>query len=251
MYQLDNLKKFSGLVHGFSDAKDGNMSFNWGEKESVAKNKSRFLSLLGIKPEDCVMTGVSHGNSIEIIDKSFKSRGTGAGISDEANADAIMTDEKGIFLMILTADCLPVVLYDPVKSAVALAHLSRINTPENFICSVVEKMKTEFGTAPENLIVGIGPCIHKESYVFSTEELRKRVSDEKIFKGFIYDLPDGKKSIDLVGYNVKELISAGVQGKNIEISEIDTFQNTGFFSHRRSVLTGSPEGRMAIVVGMK
>lgn len=111
-------------------------------------------------------------------------------------------------------------------------------------------MKSEYGSKPENLIVAIGPCIHKESYIFSKEELTKRIPDEKIFKGFIADLPDGRKSINLAGYNIEQMISAGIKKGNIEMSGIDTVKNEEFFSHYRSRLNGEPEGRMMTVVGM-
>lgn len=252
MYQLDRLKKIPGLVHGFSDIKDGNMSFDWGEANLVIENRNGSLSQLRINPKDCVITRtrMAHGKDIEIINSSLKGRGMNSPISNVADVDAMITSEKRLFLVILTADCLPVILYDAAKEVLALAHLSRINTPLNFMRDIVGKMKSEYDSEPKDIIVGIGPCIHKESYVFSAEELKKRIPDEKIFNGFVADLPDGGKAIDLIGYNVKELVSAGVPERNIEISKIDTGGNKNFFSHYRSGLTGEAQGRMATVVGM-
>ncbi len=252
MYQLNKLKNIPGLTHGFSDIKDGNMSFVWGEEKSVMENRSAFLSQLGVSLNDCVITRtrMSHGTDIEIVNNSLKGRGIEHPISDDSDVDAMMTNDKNLFLAILTADCLPVIIYDPIKNVVALTHLSRINTPKDFARRVIDKMKTEYNSVPEDLIIGIGPCIHKESYLFPSEELKKLIPNEKVFRGFIGDLPEAKKAIDLVGYNTEEFISAGVRNKNIEVSGIDTAANTGFFSHCRSRLTGESEGRMATVVGM-
>lgn len=255
MYQLDNLKKIPGLVHAFSEIKEGNMSFNWGRSEGVLANRKKFFNAIGISEKNCITASLEHGTDIVVIGK-LPSGG------ETPEADCLITKSKNVFLSILSADCLPVILYDGVNSVLALAHLSRINTPQDFLRKIIDKMKSEFKTEPENIIVGIGPGIHKESYIFTAEELHERVPDEEIFKGFILDLPDGprsaegysgagKKAVDLVGYNVKELISAGVPEKNVEISGIDTAADRNFFSHHRSILTGEPEGRMMTVVGME
>ncbi len=246
------------MVHGFSEVKDGNMAFKWGDKKLVFENRTRFLSALGIKPEHCVISAVSHGTNIAVINSKDD-----AGIENgfrTVNADAVMTNKKEIFLGILTADCLPVIAYDKTSGAIALVHLSRMNTPKDFISLVIKKMSYEYSTRIPDLIVGIGPGIRKESYIFTDEELKMRVPDEKIFKGFVINLPvgplrrsegeAGKKAIDLVGYSVSEFVSAGVSEKNIEVSEIDTAADKNFFSHYRSRSTGELEGRMLTIIGM-
>ena len=243
MYQLNNFKNIPGLVHGFSDIKDGNMSFVWGERGKVLSDRKAFLDKLGVKFEDSVAMFLKHGT--EIMSVNEFSRG-----EDAMPVDCLITKSKNVFLFVLTADCLPVILYDPIKEVLALAHLSRINSPKNFLPKIIQRMENEYGSKPENLIAAIGPCIKNESYIFSKEELRKRIPDEKIFDGFITDLPDGKKSIDLVGHNVKQMILTGIKKGNIEISGIDTAKNEEFFSHYHSRLAGIPEGRIATVVGM-
>jgi len=253
MYQSDRLKSIPGLIHGFSEIKDGNMSFVWGEREEVSRNRKEFLDKLAIKSEDSVAMFLKHGT--EIMSVNEFSRG-----EDAMPVDCLITKSKNVFLFVLTADCLPVIFYDPIGGILALAHLSRINSPKNFLLKIIQKMENEYCSNPGNLIAAIGPCIHKESYIFSKEELKNRIPDEKIFNGFIADLPDGplrrssseasRKSIDLVGYNVKQMISSGIEKGNIEISEMDTAKNENFFSHYHSRLTGNPEGRIATVVGM-
>lgn len=252
MHQLEKLKNIPGLVHGFSEIKDGNMSFDWGDENSVIKNRIVFLSGAGIDPKDCVITRtrMSHGTDIEKIGGTMKGRGMRAPVSGDADVDSFMTNEPGLFMAILTADCLPVILYSLDKKALALAHLSRVNTPLNFIGDIVRRMKSEYGVESADIVAGIGPCVHKESYVFGREEFEKRIPDERVFGGFISDIPGGKKAVDLVGYNVRQLILSGVKEANIEISSIDTAADKNFFSRCRSRLIGENEGRMATVVGM-
>ncbi|MDO8664626.1 MAG: polyphenol oxidase family protein [Candidatus Liptonbacteria bacterium] len=243
MYQLDKLKNVQGLIHGFSELKDGNMSFVWGEREKVLSDRKAFLDKLGIKFEDSVAMFLKHGT--EIMSVNEFSRG-----EDAMPVDCLITKSKNVFLFVLTADCLPVIFYDPDNGVLALAHLSRINSPKNFLLKIIQKMESEYSSKPGNLIAAIGPCIHKESYVFIKEELKRRIPDEKAFSGYIADLPDGRKSIDLVGYNFEQMVLTGIKKENIEISGIDTAKNEEFFSHYHSRLTGSPEGRIATVVGM-
>ncbi len=253
MYQLDKLKSVPGLIHGFSDIKDGNMSFVWEKRGKVLSNRKAFLDKLGIKSEDSVAMFLKHGTEIMTVNEFSMGE-------DAIPVDCLITKSKNVFLFVLTADCLPIIFYDPVNGILALAHLSRINSPKNFLLKIIQRMGSEYGSKPGNLIAAIGPCIHKESYIFSKEELKKRIPDEKIFNGFIANLADGplrhssseasRKSIDLVGYNVEQMISAGIKKGNIDISEIDTAKNEKFFSHYYSRLTGSPEGRIATVVGM-
>ncbi|MBI4085573.1 MAG: polyphenol oxidase family protein [Candidatus Liptonbacteria bacterium] len=243
MYQLNGLKKIPELIHGFSETKDGNMSFVWGARDDVLASRKNFFLKIGAEGMNSVTAFLKHRTDIALVDASF-------GGEDAMEADCLMTNSKNVLLSILSADCLPVIIFDPLKSALALAHLSRINSTRGFLRAIIEKMKKIYGSNAEDVLVGIGPCIHKESYVFAEKEFKKRVPDEKIFDGFVSGLSDGRKAIDLPGYSVEELISAGISGKNVEISEVDTAQNTSFFSHYRSRITGEQEGRMITVAGM-
>ena len=241
MYQLSKLKKVPSLTHGFSEAKDGNMSSNWGEREQVLKNRKKFLSSLGIRPEDSVAMFLEHGMDIALIGESSKGQ-------EALAVDCLITKSKNVFLFVLTADCLPVVFYDASRKLLGLAHVSRINTPLMFVRKIIERFQKE-GSRPEDIVVAIGPGVRRESYVFDRDELAKRIAGDG-WKDFLISLPDGKTGIDLVGYNIHQLISAGVLRENIEVADVDTITDENFLSHYRSGFTGEPEGRMATVVGI-
>lgn len=251
MYQLPGLEKFPELVCACSDKSDGNMSFNWGERETVLKNRNAFLGKLGVKLEDSVAMFLKHGTEIAFADES--SRG-----EEAMEVDCLMTRSKKVFLFVLTGDCLPIIFYDPVQKLIGLAHISRINTPLIFVKKIVGRFKKE-GSRPENIVVGIGPGVRKESYLFDRDELRERTAKHDSWKDFLVSLPAspklqrgepyGKTGIDLVGYTIHQLVSAGIPRKNIEVAEIDTITNENFFSHYRSWHTGESEGRMATAVG--
>jgi polyphenol oxidase len=246
MYQLPRLKSISGLVHGFSDKVYGNMSFKWHVGDVVVDHRNKFLAELGINIKSCVAMEVSHDINILAIDKKT----SGFGMKDESSiqVDGLITNEQNLFLFLLTADCLPIIFYDPINKSLGLAHLSRINSGKKFCVKMIEELYKCYNCNPRDLIIGIGPSIRKESYIFSSDEAKNNTPD---WDDFMEGLPDGRVGIDLVGYNARELIRNGIIEENIEISGIDTGKDYNFFSHYRSKRTGEIEGRMATVIGMR
>ncbi len=223
------------------------MSFRWGEKQGVLNNRQKFLNGLGIRIEDCVAMSLEHGTDIIVVDSSFRGRGT-LQPEEAPVADCCITGTKNVFLFLLTADCLPIIFYDSASGLTALAHMSRINTPMIFAEKILGSLR-EKGSRPENIIIGIGPGVRTKSYIFDHDELIKRTAGHTGWKDFLVRMPDGRTGIDLVGYNILQLVSGGVSKKNIEIAQMDTITDERFFSHYRSRVSGESEGRIATVVG--
>lgn len=243
VYQLPKLKKIKSLIHGFSTKQEGNMSLSFGVDKEVYKNREQFLRLFNTSPENCVKMTLQHGTNIEVVGKNHKTRGMFQ--ENSIVADALITKEKGMFLFLVVADCLPIIFYDPVKTLAGLAHVGWKGTDQKLAKKVVQKL-SKLGSHPKDLLVGIGPGIHKKSYVHKDPSQNRREN----WKPFLQDLPDGQTAIDIVGYNVQQTIDAGIPKENIEVSDINTAVSDDFFSHYRSKRTGEPEGRFAAVVGM-
>jgi YfiH family protein len=186
---------------------------------------------------------VLDSGEIKVIDTDTP---VGIGKEEKIRADALVTGKKGLFLFLLIADCLPVILYDPTRGVLALAHCGRKSTGDKLLQKVIDLLKDEFGTDPGDLIAGIGPGIHVESY--KLEDFPERHLDD--WKDFISEGRDGSAAVDLVSYNKLQLAESGVKEENIEISPIDTATDVNFFSHYRSRRNGEPEGRFAAVVGI-
>jgi len=244
MYQLPGFLSFKNLKHAFSDTSEGNMSFNWGKADEVAANRKDFLKKLNIPPDNCVAASLLHGTEIKYIDLSIVRKNILR--PNGIEADCLFTKEKGLFLFLLTGDCLPVIIYCPRQSIVVLAHVSRKNTGRLFVKKIVDKLVLEFNCRSTELEVGIGPALHKNSYK-KTKVPEQGVSD---WQKYITEEADGQISIDLIGYNKQQMIEAGILLEKIEVSGIDTARSKKFFSHRRSEITGEPEGRLATVVGL-
>ncbi len=239
MYKLKKFKKIKSLVHGISTKSDGNMSFNWGTKTKVVKNRKKFFKELKIPLQKCVSMRLEHKN--KIIKINLKHAGKGILTTNAPKCDALITFEKNLFLFLLTADCLPIIFFDPQKQLLALAHISWKNTTTLFSKDIIKKFK-KLGSNPKNIIVGVGPCIHKESYI--------KEKDIPNWGKFIKKINKKSFQLDLVGYNLKQLLDFGILKKNIEISPIDTVKSKEFFSHYRAKKTKKPEARFATIAGM-
>jgi polyphenol oxidase len=233
----------TNLKYAFSDISDGNMAFKYGEKEEVIENRKRFLEKNGIPADKCVGTTLVHDSQILVASQMDASQYA----VKTKEGDALITNEKDLFLFMSVADCLPIIIFDPVKEALALVHCGWKSTEEKLIQKVILKMVSEYGSRAENILVAIGPGIHKESY----KKADHAVKTLKGWEPFIINLPDGDTAVDLVGYNVFQLKQSGILSENIEISPVDTAKDKNYFSHYRSVCTGKPEGRFCTVAGMQ
>lgn len=234
------LEKHSDLLIAIS-TKDGGVSpapyfLNLGlnvddERENVLENRKRFFEYLNIPLDRVVMQKQIHSDNINTVKEACFIDGS----------DALITNEKDLFLAISIADCIPVFLYSPEKEVIAGIHSGWKGTENKIAAKTLERMKNEFAVEPSEVIAYIGPGISVENY-----EVSKEVA-EKFDEGS-YKIIDGKYFLDLKKDIYEQLISAGVGEDNIEVSPYCTFKDKELFhSHRREKgLTG----RMFGVIGM-
>ncbi len=166
------------------------------------------------------MNVINHNDDILIVTKED----IGKGIFDLKSApkvDALITNKRGICLMLLTADCIPVSLYDPVKKVIGLIYLSRKTTYLNLASKAFKCLIKNFNTKPKDIVINFGPHIHKKSYI-----------------------------LDLSSENSKQFIKLGAIKENIKISLVDTYTDLNYFSYRRSQDQNLEEGRFATILGM-
>ena len=221
---------------------DGNLSLKWGKNDQATIIKRReFLQKHNLQLEDCIVMELEHEDRVVRVDAFNKPKN----LTDVVKAEALITQDKDVTLFLLTADCLPIVLYDPVEQALALCHLGWKPTDKKLLPKVIQYMQEDYGTEPSNLEAFIGPGIHKESYRH-TLPLKSDV-ELTALTPFVTLLPPNEVAIDLVGCNTAQLIQSGVEAKNIHINPTDTAVSSDYFSHYRSVRTGEEEGRFATI----
>lgn len=238
-HSLGEKKDTSELIVGVSTIKDGNMSVKWGDEKEVEGNRKKFLDKLGIKFEDCMLASLLGGTHIEIVKNSDKGK--------YVEGDAFITKEKNLGLFMVTADCFPVLIFDPLTELLGLVHLGYKGVDGKLVEDVIQKM-INMGSDINELKVWIGPGIRKESYVWDEEEIHQKESAD--WKPFLKS-ENGKINVDLPGYIKSQIINSGVKSDNISDSEIDTGKNENYFSHYRSKRTEKPEGRFATVAMVK
>ncbi len=240
MYQIPGLNKFPELVHGVSTLDEGNMSIKWGPEAEVNQNRQFFLNKLNIDPNRCVHAGLVNGTNFVVVDQNNSGQ--------SVICDALITSEINLPLRLITGDCFPTIIFDPIKNYLALVHLGVYGIAGGLATKTIIKL-VDMGSNISDLIVGIGPGVDKSSYKFEREILfQKDIPEWQPF--LTLDPADKLTMVDLHGYLIYELKNQGVQAENIHDSGINTVTDSRFFSHYRSVRTHEPEGRFMTAVMM-
>jgi len=230
-----------GYKYEISRVNDGNLSFVWGEYDEVLANRKKFLARAGFDFDKCVTVKTSDSSEVRVVDRQDAGRGI-LHLEEAFAADALMTTSLDINLFLLVADCAPTILYDPTNRVLCLAHLNSMNL--GLIPAVMTKFTEKYSTNLSELKVFIGPAIHQGSFIVPDPFQRQ----ESKWQNYIVNLDEHLTAIDMVGYLRDEMVRNGVSRKNITVSDVDTYKDMDYYSHRRSAVTGEREGRFAMVV---
>lgn len=253
LLQFPALKMKGDLFHLSTTCKGGvsqgnYKSFNFssysGDKiEHVSENRNRLAGMLGIPIENILLPYQVHGDSILVVDERFFALPEEKRILALNGVDALITDQPGYFIGVLTADCVPIIIYDPVRKVFTSVHAGWRGIVAHIVEKSITKMTDWFGSVPEDLFAGIAPSISPGIF-----EVGDEVGEE--FRAAGFDMTEisyrnfqtGKLHIDLRMANQVQLIHAGVRPENIEIADLCTFSNPDmFFSARRQTIRS---GRM-------
>ena len=200
-----------------------NLSFNVGDDPaSVLENRRRALAALGAGLDDAVFAEQVHGAVAQVVGAADRGRGTRASAGAIPGADALVTADPGTVLAVLAADCVPVVLYDPVAHVLGCAHAGWRGTVGRAVAAAVAAMRS-LGTRPSDVIAGIGPAVAPDRYQVGPEVAEAATS------AFGDRAPDvlratgpGQWQFDLRTANRLVLTEAGVPGGQIHTSNVPT-----------------------------
>lgn len=269
------------LIHGFSTRTGGvttayrpsqragelNLGFTPTDtRENVVENRRRFLKALGVP------AGMKLVTLKQIHSSSVLTVGEHA-LVESCQGDGLMTDQPGILLAIQTADCIPVLVADVKKRAVAAFHAGWRGTVKRIVESGVGKMRVAFRSRPEDLVAAIGPGIAACCYAVGEEvrsefasqfayapELFHEVSEsdpirEKYPMLFLTARAPGHSNLgpslhlDLMEANRRQLLDAGLRAEAITaIGDCTGCQSNRYFSYRAEQ---GFTGRMLSVVGIR
>lgn len=235
-----------GLMTAVSSKVEGNLSLSRGAAKDVLPAREQWLKTLGLELEQTVFMDVTHPETWDAV-YEVTSADKGKGAKDRSTAimtDALITDQPGIALFLFTADCQPVIIYDPINHAVALAHLGWQSVDAQLIEAVVAFMAKRYGSAPAELQVYVGPAIKATSYV----QPYAKQADDPHWRPYIRQVPTGVQ-IDISAYLQAQVLAAGIRVSNIQVCPVDTATSSDYFSHYRAVRSEGqePEGRFATV----
>jgi YfiH family protein len=225
-----------------------NMSFAVDDDPaSVLENRRRAAVAFGARLDDFVFARQAHGAGVRVVGQ--QDRGSGSLTQDDAvpDTDALVTTSPGVVLAILTADCVPIVLHDPVAGVLACVHSGWRGTVARVGAAAVEAMK-QLGAEPADIVAGIGPAIDPDRYQVGPEV---HVAVTEAFGGSAAACirpdqgKDGRWLLDLWAANRIVLGEAGLREENIHVTSIPT--GGDFFSDRAE----RPCGRLALLARLE
>jgi polyphenol oxidase len=223
-----------------------NLALHVGDRdEDVRENRRRVAAALDAEPGDFVFGSQSHGCAVHVVSAADRGRGSLSLTGAIVATDALVTAEPGIVLVVMVADCVPIVLYDPVAHVLACVHAGWRGTVARVGEAAVAKMRA-LGATPENVIAGVGPAISPDRYQVGEDVVKAakqglgNAADEAI-------RPDGTGSwlFDLWTANQIVLREAGLADEHIHVAAVPT--GGPFFSDREA----RPCGRFAAVARLR
>lgn len=237
-YTFENLSGFPELLHFVSaggSVEELNVGYGLEQSDlSITRNRMRLASALGFFPEQFVVGEQVHSSRITIVTEEYRGRGALDNNSRLPLTDALITDCKDVCLMTLTADCVPVLLYDPQRGVIGAVHAGWKGTVGAIVAATVGQMTTVFGCDPLNILAGIGPSIGKCCFEVGREVVEEfqqigEGDDRVVLAG----RAAGKNYIDLWEVNRRQLLQAGLIAAHIEMAGMCTScEHDRFFSYR-------------------
>jgi YfiH family protein len=236
LFYSKKLLKFSEINHGFFNKDNGvskgiYKSLNCGvgskdKKTDIQKNLKIVRKKISNKSEEIFLVKQIHGNKFLFLRKNLNIK------NRSVSADAIITEKKNLPIAVLTADCVPILIFDKKKKMIAAIHAGWRGAYKGIIQKVIKFMFNQ-GCDQKNMIVAIGPCISMSNY-----EVKKQFKDKFIKKDEknIQFFKNNKNKIyfDLQKYVKKQVKLNKI--KNIDLINVDTFNiKNNFFSARRSL----------------
>ena len=233
MFCSKKLIKFKDIRHGFFNREGGvskgiykSLNCGPGSKDkikNIKKNIEKVCKKIGCNKKNLILLDQVHSNIVHNVNRVTKKKLKG---------DSLITGKKGIALGILTADCAPVFIYDPINNLISALHAGWKGAFKQIISKTIKKFKIK-GSNLNDLIVVIGPCISKNNYEVKRDFLNKFIVEEKSNKKF-FNYKNNKIFFSLNDFIKKSFLDLGI--KNIEIIKKDTYiLSNNFFSARRSL----------------
>ncbi|MFL2889857.1 MAG: peptidoglycan editing factor PgeF [Pelagibacteraceae bacterium] len=252
MFYSTKLKKFSNVSHCFFSRKNGHsksiyQSLNCGEgsgdsKDNIKKNLEHVAQKLELHRKDLILMNQTHSNKVIIVNSTNKK-------IKKFKSDALITNLKGFALGVLTADCVPIILYDKKNEIIGCIHAGWKGCFSGIIENTLNKFREI--NAENDIVACVGPCIGAQSYEVEVDFFHNFLKKSKENSVFFIKKNKKKLLFDIRAFVNSKLNKLGV--KNIDNIDMDTFKDQdNFFSYRRSKkLNESDYGRCISTICLK
>ncbi len=215
----------------------GSLNLGWyidDDPDNVRENYRRLGDDLNFDPARIAAGYQVHGTAVLRVAAPGQTHGF----------DAFVTDQPGIVLSVTVADCTPILLFDPVRRAVAAAHAGWRGTVGGIAGQTLAALQAHFGTDPADCRAYIGACIGAADYQVDAD-----VADHFPAEYKRWEASQAKYYVDLKAYNEAQLLAAGLPSAHISVSPYSTLaQANDFFSHRAA---GGRAGRGIALIGLR
>ena len=238
-FEFKLFQPFNFLKHGVFPRKGGfskkpfstfNLDLSFKNSPDIQKNFDKLKNVFEI--EDIVFSKQVHGSKIIEITSQNKNQ--------LFECDGFVTKEKNTALLIKHADCQAALFFDPHKKVLGAVHAGWKGQVLDIYKKMIQKMRLLYQSNPKDILVSISPSLGPKSAEF------KNYRDE--FPQCFWPFQTENYLFDLWQIGKYQLVNAGILEKNIEIAQIDTYQNKeDFFSYRREKITG----RNATIIFLK
>lgn len=219
------------VIAAISSKSDSNMKFGIGTDAETEKNRREFLQSAGLDIASTTLVSITYDTDDFAKYRTVSEGEKGAGMlvgSEAAYTDALVADRPGHALFLPLADCVGVVLYDPIHDVLMVSHVGRHSAEIDGARRSVKHLSNQFSTDPAELKVWLSPGVGKATYPlhrFGGRGLQEVITSQ--------------------------LQMAGVKKENIEASGIDTAESAEYYSHSQYLKGNDDYGRFAIVAEMR
>ena len=239
------LSESDGVVHAFSSRLGGvsqppfgtlNLGQSVGDNPgAVQENRRRFFGGFGIDPTQVVRARQVHGDGVLRVDEGLTEREgfPRCLVEEPAGYDALITRLPGLALVVSTADCLPILIHDPVRRTVAAVHAGWRGTARRIAAKALVAMHAAYGTNPADCQVAIGPGIRGCCFEVDAPVMEAMAAALPGWEACATPTRSGHCLLDLGKVNRAILEGAGVRPEQVDEVRLCTVcRNDLFFSHR-------------------
>ena len=245
------LERLAGIRHGFFGRRGGtstgllaslNVSESAGDKPShVAENRTQTAGILGFSPGALVTMRQVHSVTVLQVTRQ-------PAPGDRPEADALVTNVRGLALSILTADCTPILFADPEAGVIGAAHAGWKGATGGIAVATVAAM-VDLGARPERIIAAIGPTISGANYEVGPDFAADLLRDHRDAANRVSKPDGGREHFDLPGFVFDHLISAGI-GIVDDLAICTYAEPKKYYSHRHATHHATTTGRQISIIGL-